>query len=1840
MGDFEDLRGQLADHRAERETRRTASLVAAGAVTSAERQLTATRRTADDAAPELLAAQGHHAAAVRAAEAAAADLREVETVAASTLEALSAFTDPVENIGRLSDQSPILLFPLRLETRFKQSAAGTPQLWVRIYPDTCLVDGFESSLTAAEIDNGTAFWAAVWRACGDEGLERAAWRELVAASGAGRAGWVLRQLVPKNPGDKPIHDTTVLRLILMATAAQPAAASDYWAAVWTAQGDVGALAQARADLTAALGAAEAERVQANPPANLADRPTAPLTPADVTAKVSVLQLADAAELGARASSWSSAPRVDLLPDRFVLLGYESGGAAPRVELGRPIAGPLVVGPDPEAAPTDQLKPVGDDPDHPDTLQIPDDLRWMFDFQRALEVGMALRFDLTPAQAREGFARLMVLGVRLSETAAAGADGLAQLVEHQLYSRTGLELLPQGTPTNNSEQGGSGHSWRQDPDSSFGLFFKQEVEYARESSVLQRRDGQNLADALALPDELVARIPHAGLTDRLEAHAMQIALWPATIGYLMDSMLAPVFSDATVAATREFFTRQVSGRGPLPALRIGMQPYGIQPVVAFDRLGWFGPRPRGDLPPGQALAGHVARLVRQVESEWRPLLSQVSQLGDGGADGHQTLLDVLGLHPTSVEYYPLTADSLEHKAYEVSLFGTAILELLIDRFPPKDALALLRRLGYDGEQVPDLLTKLYRARRKPLDGPLIDAVPLSETDPIRASAAGRNYIQWLTDAAELGIAALQGEQGFDDGRRPAALLYLLLRHALQLSFRETAVDLRAGAGTLADKAVLRREPPFVHVTAEAEGALPQLGSQPGLANDRGPASESRYAVLFTPDVAVTGDVDLSVGDFIARNVRELSGPLPEQMEALDLLGTLPTARLERLFAEHIDTVSYRLDAWKTGVLALGLQQLRGPSTKGRGTYLGAYGWVEDLRPEGKVLSPVKLPPDLAAEVDRHDTLPLLRDPTNLGLVHAPSINHAATAAVLRNAHVAHEGTMTVNLSSRRVRAALDVLEGMRGGQSLGALLGYRLERYVHDNGPLTVRSFVYPLRREYPLAANQIQATATDEGEAHEAIAAMNVIDGRSLILAVATTGQAVYPFANPRLPRGTEAEEEVLTDGVRHIRDVNDAVADLVLAEGVHQAVLGNYDRSAATLDAFAKGSHPPEPEVVRTPRSGTTLTLRTAVHLPVTGPDNPIPALAMTPLARIDPGLNRWVTSRLPSPDDVAVSVSFVDRATGLGANSVITQASLGLHAVDLLYRAEPKPEQALSDLDDRILERLHATEAVSHDQPVTIRHTQRINGKVSFFELEGVLRSLRRVLVGSRSLRPADLVRQGDARSDDQATSVLPRSRVAAARQDLHDVQLAALHALTAVVDDGTKTIEQVIKAYAETVRSVAAYRISQAGTGFAYEWRAARYAALTDLVAARVAAWDERIARHEQLLLDYVALPGTATVEERLQILRTAEVLVSTTVSSEPSPAALRALLTTEGGAFVAKRNALHQLATVPRSTLAGLVADTLAASDVSAFDPEALDLSGEVAEVARFRADLRHRVDLLVADVGHRIVAVDEVLAAHDVAAAADRAGLLQDGGRAIFGEDIVMAPQITLPAAAAAELAKAWAHSKSGGLTQHLTDPPPAGSGRDFVEEDWLHGIARVRDKLHHLENVVLLSAALPGASAPELTPVQLPHEDGQPWLGLEIPAGIEIDSDRLLYTSVFAGAYDPTQPLCGLLVDEWTEVIPAREQTTGVAFHHDRPNAEPPQAWLLALPAVVDGAWSWDDLVGAVTDALDSAKLRALEPTHLDTTPYDALLPATHSAWTYPEISISNNLLRNVGIYARLAEEG
>jgi hypothetical protein len=365
-----------------------------------------------------------------------------------------------------------------------------------------------------------------------------------------------------------------------------------------------------------------------------------------------------------------------------------------------------------------------------------------------------------------------------------------------------------------------------------------------------------------------------------------------------------------------------------------------------------------------------------------------------------------------------------------------------------------------------------------------------------------------------------------------------------------------------------------------------------------------------------------------------------------------------------------------------------------------------------------------------------------------------------------------------------------------------------------------------------------------------------------------------------------------------------------------------------------------------------------------------------------------------------------------------------------------------------------------------------------------------------------------------------------------------------------------------------------------------------------------------------------------------MLITTALSTPQPAnsgLYRLALDGVSAAFDAKRAALQQLVDVARATLDQLLTDVKNQLPLTAFDPDPIDFGEDDAEIARFRTQVRETLKLIVDDTTKRLTQVDTMLVQHDASAASEqRVKLLQQAARLLFGEDFQLVPSIALPQAALDEVENAYLYSQSGGLTNYLT----TSAGRDFPMDDWLHGVARVREKMYHWENVVLLDNAVRPDRPVELTPLQLPHYPNEAWLGLETPPNQVVDGERLLYTAHFAEPFDRTKPIRGLLVDEWTEVIPGATEETGIAFHYDRPNCEPPQTWLVALPASFTGSWSWDDLVDAVLDALDSARRRALEPAHLDSTAYSFFLPATTSAYTFPEISISNNLLRNRRIYA------
>ena len=86
-----------------------------------------------------------------------------------------------------------------------------------------------------------------------------------------------------------------------------------------------------------------------------------------------------------------------MPDRFVVMGYAGGSEVVRA-LGNPIPTPLIVGPDPQQLEDEYRQQDGE-------LLVGDDIAWIYDFDRAVEVGMGMRIAAqrhrTPARDSTG-----------------------------------------------------------------------------------------------------------------------------------------------------------------------------------------------------------------------------------------------------------------------------------------------------------------------------------------------------------------------------------------------------------------------------------------------------------------------------------------------------------------------------------------------------------------------------------------------------------------------------------------------------------------------------------------------------------------------------------------------------------------------------------------------------------------------------------------------------------------------------------------------------------------------------------------------------------------------------------------------------------------------------------------------------------------------------------------------------------------------------------------------------------------------------------------------------------------------------------------------------------------------------------------------------------------------------------------------------------------------------------------------------------------------------------------------------------------------------------------------
>ncbi len=870
------------------------------------------------------------------------------------------------------------------------------------------------------------------------------------------------------------------------------------------------------------------------------------------------------------------PRAGVLPDRWIAIGIRG---VDRVfeRVGAPIPVDLAVGLDTTPAETAALANREGEP-----IQLPPRMRWMSDFALAVEAGMA--FDIPLAADVDHLDELMVFGVRVTQTPAQNADALESLFTGHRFSR-GLAFVPQETPTNNSGAGGSGMPSRGERvATSFAL--------ERAPRAFPEGLGANggvAARAFGIASEVFAPVPASGAApieaepagfESEAARAMQTVLWQVTMGTTLEDFLLQ--SGSRVEALRDYFREHVRAAGPAPALRIGRQPYGVLPVTTLD--GWVSQ-------PGEPLDANLLPLLRAARS-WFAMRRR-SPLFEGSTE-------------EALRFLGRSAHLFAERTQQVS-GGNA----------PNRWQTLAGSLAVSSR---NSIRDTWRNSR--ITG-TVDGVPI----PVE-----RNIVDEVT-AAELAALAVASPLSLLSAAPSASMLGRVARHATLLEWCrfargviEAAVDV-ASRKELAAQATRNGSDVYLRVLANARRPMPPVGPLRDLELSRDRATRLGPTTPFArrrdgeiperPDVVEPpvgdpppvpeGGPEVSAEEL--QKIRTLVGngaePLPSCPGAARLasframltrLAQFPSARLESEFFGVLDVCNHRLDAWYTSLATQRLSTLR--AAKPRGLVIGGWGYLQDVR--------------------RADAL----DPAQQAeFIHAPSLDQAAAAAVLRSAarraQAGGSSHADIDLSSRRVRLARWILEGVRNGRSLSELLGARFERALKGT---PAETHLGQLRTRFPGFAGH------------------GVIDGLRL--------QAELSTVDPQVKQAAAVVDAAV-----------DAVADVLTAEAVYQIVRGNPAGALVNLEALAGGAPPPQLRVTETPPSGTRLTHRIVVALPATAaaPGWPV---AMTPRAAAEPLLDAWCGFVLGPAAETLLTLEAADGTAG-----TVALAALDIGAIDVVF-------------------------------------------------------------------------------------------------------------------------------------------------------------------------------------------------------------------------------------------------------------------------------------------------------------------------------------------------------------------------------------------------------------------------------------------------------------------------------------------------------------------------------------------------------------------------------------------------
>ena len=352
-----------------------------------------------------------------------------------------------------------------------------------------------------------------------------------------------------------------------------------------------------------------------------------------------------------------------------------------------------------------------------------------------------------------------------------------------------------------------------------------------------------------------------------------------------------------------------------------------------------------------------------------------------------------------------------------------------------------------------------------------------------------------------------------------------------------------------------------------------------------------------------------------------------------LSGFSAADLDAAVGEVFDLASYRLDAWITSMAYSRLESLRTANPEG-GIVLGAYGWLEDVRSTNAT--------------------------GGFGRIHSCAIAQSghdrsdyAAQVILRTA-TQRSGPSRLIFPPIRCGSRCTCSTGFaRVSRSWAARI--RLERTMHD---MSLDTFIDAVGAIAPMDS------ATND---------LDVVDGLVLLQKL----QDPSFWNNPGLPAAGTTQRTSLMTAIARLNDALDSVADLTLAESVHQLARGNLLRAGAALDSIAARRHAAGGD-----GGGDHATKRDGTGISVDGNcagGGGRRAGVDSACAQAEPRLNAWAGALLGDPKRVRI-VRSPWTAAGCGAQHGGDRTrSTGTCAAGQ-FPSLPEAQGVAQDLGDRI--------------------------------------------------------------------------------------------------------------------------------------------------------------------------------------------------------------------------------------------------------------------------------------------------------------------------------------------------------------------------------------------------------------------------------------------------------------------------------------------------------------------------------------------------------------------------------